>query len=79
MTATVSDAAGTAEAFRSGARSAVEIARAALDAATRNQLGAFWHVLYERALADPHVVNDVDTFERLAVALQRCFKHTCRQ
>ena len=43
-------AAATADAFRTGARSAVEIAQTALDAAATDELGAFWHVLAERAL-----------------------------
>lgn len=37
------------DAFRSGERSAVELAQQALEAAERDRLGAFWHVLGERA------------------------------
>ena len=44
-------AAETAEAFRTRARSALEITTEALDAAARDQLGAFWHLLADRALA----------------------------
>ncbi|MGI9658922.1 MAG: amidase [Gaiellaceae bacterium] len=44
------DAIALTEAFRGGARSAVEITEAALEAAERDRLGSFWHLLAERAL-----------------------------
>ena len=49
--AATGDAGATADAFRTGARSAVEITSEALDAAAGDQLGAFWQLLADRALA----------------------------
>jgi len=44
------DAVALREAFNSGTRSALEITEAALEAAERDKLGSFWHLLAERAL-----------------------------
>ena len=48
--ATRAQASALSDAFRSGERSALEITRAALDAAADDKLGSFWHILEERAL-----------------------------